>query len=388
MDALRPETLHRLERNDNSVTLLKLGHAHNSIGPDHFSRLGKAIAKSSLLTFLEVDVYRCNELTESNIDFFEGIKQNSSIQRLRITCGGRNIIGTAVHEILKAYHENNNVLAQLHIDHAGLQNGGHLAVAETLRCCTNLNYIKLSCDINDEHMLPLVEALRRRLVLYRDRGLELDLSSNRIGNAGCNAIATLLEDTNRNLKYLSLSNNQIGDNGAITLANSLASNTKLKTLDLHQNTFNNQSYVSDTYERLLCDTSSISATYSSNHTLRTLTFSFRSTSECIYLLRLNRSDANISNVAIKKILLYHPNIDMEPLFELDEKGERSLKGLPLIIDWFERAKEAVTDGRDEERIQQQKFSAIYQFALVMPELFIPTEYMKYIQRKRRKTKES
>ena len=382
MDALRPETLHKLEQNDPTVTKITLGQ-WNGINADHFTRLGNAIATNSHLKELEVDVYR-SALNDTEIELFDGIKQNSSIQKLKLICGSRNIIGTAAHEILKAYHENNNLLTHLTINHAGLQNGGHLAVAETSRCCTNLNYIRLSCDINDEHMLQMVEALRGCISLE-----DLDLDRNRIGNAGCDAIATLLRDPNYNLEYLDLSNNQIGNNGAIALANSLANNTKLKILRLHQNTFNNQSNVSDTYIQLLCDTSSISATYSSNHTLRTLAFSFSTKPRLVALIMLNQG-TNKRQVAIKKILRYHPNIDMEPLFEFDgEKGERTLKGLPLVIDWFERAKEAVVNdcGTYDYQVEKKKLSAIYQFAQAMPELFMLTD-TKAHQRKRHKTKES
>jgi len=370
MDALSPETLHRLERNDDSVTFLKLGHAHNSIGADHFTRLGAAIAKSSHLKELEVDVYR-SALKDTEVDLFDGIKQNSSIQRLNIICGSRNIVGTSAHEILKACHGNNNLI-RLNIQHAGLQNGGDLVIANTLMCCTKLKYIKLSCDINDEHMLPLVEALR-------DSSLEdLDLGRNRIGSVGCNALASLLRDPNNNLHTLDLSYNQIGDDGAVAIANSLATNTKLKTLLIHQNRFNDQSDVIDILSKVLCDTSSISATYTSNHTLRQISFHFRTKPHLLTLLLLNQG-TNKSHVAIKKISEYHPNIDMEPLFELDEGRERTLKGLPLIIDWFERAKEAVVNDRDSYyyQVEEKKLSAIYQFAQAMPELFIPTDTKAY-----------
>lgn len=368
MDALSPETLHRLERNDDSVTFLKLGHAHNSIGADHFTRLGAAIAKSSHLKELEVDVYR-SALKDTEVDLFDGIKQNSSIQRLNIICGSRNIVGTSAHEILKACHGNNNLI-RLNIQHAGLQNGGDLVIANTLMCCTKLKYIKLSCDINDEHMLPLVEALR-------DSSLEdLDLGRNRIGSVGCNALASLLRDPNNNLHTLDLSYNQIGDDGAVAIANSLANNTKLKCIYLPNNSLGQK--VMDIFSKVLCDKSSINATYSSNHTLIDLAFSFRLKPLLFTLLILNQG-TNKNHVAIKKILQYHPNIDMEPLFELDEGRERTLKGLPLIIDWFERAKEAVVNDRDSYyyQVEEKKLSAIYQFAQAMPELFIPTDTKAY-----------
>jgi len=52
---------------------------------------------------------------------------------------------------------------------------------------------------------------------------ELGLSDNRIGNGGCDAITTLLADPNCNLRYLSLADNDIDNEGATTIANSLVS---------------------------------------------------------------------------------------------------------------------------------------------------------------------
>ena len=89
------------------------------------------------------------------------------------------------------------------------------------------------------------------------------------------------------------------------------------------------------------------------------------------VLDLNRGE-NKSHVAIKKILKCHPTIDMEPLFEWDADGEQSLKALPYVVDWFERAGEAVAgdiDGEDH-RVEQRQLSAIFQFAKTMPLLFL------------------
>ena len=91
------------------------------------------------------------------------------------------------------------------------------------------------------------------------------------------------------------------------------------------------------------------------------------------LLQLNMGP-NKSHVAIKKILKYHPNIDMEPLFDWDMEGgdERNLKALPYVIAWFEKAEEAVADEEESSyNIEGRKLSAIYQFAQAMPLLFVP-----------------
>ena len=67
---------------------------------------------------------------------------------------------------------------------------------------------------------------------------------------------------------------------------------------------------------------------------------------------------------------------MEPLFHwnTEGEGERDLKALPYIIEWFEKAGEAVADdegGEESYNIEGRKLSAIYQFAQAMPLLFVP-----------------
>ena len=59
--------------------------------------------------------------------------------------------------------------------------------------------------------------------------------SNRVGNGGCDTLATLLRDPNCNLHTLYLAGNVIDNEGAIALTNSLANNTKLKVLNLARN---------------------------------------------------------------------------------------------------------------------------------------------------------
>ena len=73
------------------------------------------------------------------------------------------------------------------------------------------------------------------------------------------------------------------------------------------------------------------------------------------LLKLNVGTNNQSHVAIKKILLYYPNIDMEQLFGWDSDDEESLKSSPYVMDWFERAEEAVNAGEEARFPNVPKF---------------------------------
>ena len=60
---------------------------------------------------------------------------------------------------------------------------------------------------------------------------------------------------------------------------------------------------------------------------------------------------------------------MEPFFEWD------LKVLPVAISWFEAARKKCAEDNDNAdiniHIDGRKWSAIYQFALDMPMMFVP-----------------
>ena len=266
-------------------------------------------------------------------------------------------------------------IAQLHIGESRLiQYGGDRAIGNTLRSCRNLQSIIINgCSITDEQLLilPIVDAMRGRRMLE-----ELNLDNNTIGNAGCDTIATLLEDPNCNLLYLSLGCNAINNEGATTIANSLTNNNKLQKLYLAGNPIDPiDRSVQDVFSNILCNTSNINNTYSSNHTLESLYLPQEHGQNLQSLLSLNRNGNNESHAAIKKILQYHPNIDMEPMFEwnMEEGEERNLKALPYVIAWFEKAKVAVAEEEDAEqecdRIEDRMLSAIFQFAKAMPLLF-------------------
>lgn len=105
------------------------------------------------------------------------------------------------------------------------------------------------------------------------------------------------------------------------------------------------------------------------------------------LLTMNEC-TNKKHVAIKKILRYHPDLDMTALFKLDlVEGERNLKGLPWVIDWFEKAREAVTEEDEDDggyTVEGRKLSAIYQFVHAMPLQFVHASHSEVEDKKKRK----
>ena len=91
------------------------------------------------------------------------------------------------------------------------------------------------------------------------------LNNNEIGGEGCRSIAKLLQNRGSRLRDLYLYSNNLGDDEAETLANSLKYNTSLSALRLGGNNFTEKGFTA--FLKLLNDVSSIGSTYNSNHDL-------------------------------------------------------------------------------------------------------------------------
>jgi len=395
------KTLRRLENNDSTLDIVQVGrddfgagdeYKFNSCNAKDISKLGKALGNNTHVRFLSLEA--SHGLDETSSVFYNGLKQNSSIRSLFLGCSHRNasdgkfmwLDNEVVHEILRVYQQNNNLTyLSIHRANQFLQNGGNTILAKTLGHTTKLKKLHLQeSNITNEQLLPIAEAMRGLRSLE-----ELNLSQNRIGNDGCETIASLLEDPNSRLNCLYLNGNQINDEGVITVIKSLANNTKLRELYIDHSNPTTDSIMQQSFSRLLCNTSSINSLHSSNHTLRHLS-TFTITADQRWhpgphlslLLQMN-TDRNKSHVAIRKILNYYPDIDMTPLFDLglEDDDDKNLKALPYLIAWFDEAYEAWASGNSPytdlakassrtscSEIRRKKLCAIYQFVQAMPHL--------------------
>jgi len=393
MDSLSKDTLLAIEQNSDTVTYLKVGDHHlsnegafNSRDSDDYDRLGTAVGTNTHLNKLAItDLYNNVNLNTANESFYDGIRRNTTIKDLNLSSIDQNKFDMAS-KVLKVFAEK-NILTKLLINTMPLVNSSEQLMAECLRRCTNLREILyLHSRITDGQLLPIIEAIRGHHLIE-----ELDLMNNNIGNVGCEAVASL-----RNVTKVNLNENNIGNEGIISIANSLSENKNLRDLIIYSGNPFDLRNVQDDFCRALCNTSSINDIYLSNHTLETIHvqdkgFKLRS------LLNLNKSTRNKRHVAIKKILLYHPHIDMEPLFDLSLKGddsERDLRALPHALSWFETAKEAIIEEeaiigelpRAHNNLDIDKISAIYQFVTAMPLLFVSaTHHDKGVDKKRKRS---
>jgi len=386
MNSFSQETLRKAETNNSNLTTLILreennihnGSFHSNLGDD-YSLLGEYIGNNTHLQTLMVEHNNTLALSVREQDFFEGLIRNSSINELSLHYNDNEVWRS----ILEVYKQNNN-LTRLHID--SITCNDHL-ISDTVSCCTNLREISLwMCYMTNEQLLQMVEAIRGHAYLEI-----LKLYGNNIGNAGCDIIATLLADPSCNLHTLRLINERISNEGMIVLVNSLVNNIKLRKINLDRNLVNNINEVEDTtISRLLCNTSNINSIYASNHTFDTLVPLGRlhPSERLQFLFTLNRSTnkdwCTNKDVAIKKILKYHPNINMEPYFDWNSDGEWTLKALPYVVDWFDRAREIVCLDDYDYQADEKKFSAIYQFARSMPLMIVPLSHTKVGDKKRKR----
>lgn len=386
MNSRSQETLLKVGQNDSNLTTLilrretdKYGSFHSYRGGD-YSLLGECIGRNTHLKTLKVQHRGALSVREQ--DFFDGLIRNSSINDLQLKS-----IDEVRRSILEVYKQKKNLTRLVYIDDSGIYDH-NIIISDAVRsCCTNLREVSLHrCALRDNQLLPIVKAVRGHASLE-----SLDLSHNQINDAGCDTIATLLRDQHCNLHTLNLNNNIISNKGVEVLFNSLVNNTKLRELNLLGDAI---SPVEDTISRLLCDTSNINKIHASNHTLGTLTLGWDPEQEIKFLLTMNDGTTNKKHVAMKKILHFQA-IDMKPLYGWDSEEELTLKALPYVVAWFERASEAVAEvngfelltdcedeDSDEERfgfagqavergksVETKKLSAIYQFARSMPLMF-------------------
>ncbi|EJK48503.1 hypothetical protein THAOC_32691 [Thalassiosira oceanica] len=189
--------------------------------------------------------------------------------------------------------------------------------------------------------------LTQHLPLLRFK--KLRLWGNALCPGGPRVIAESLANPQCRLEFLYLDRCNIGDEGVATLAEGLRNNQRLTLMSLESNNITERGW--NEFSSILCDASSINATYNSNHVLRNLGgYGVRIPRYVQTMLRLNE-DKEKSRVAANKILQVHRHLDMRPLLG------RELDLLPYVVAWLERFAKSRPD---------LKLSSINEFVRAMP----------------------
>ena len=355
-----------------------------------------------------------------NRSFYVGLSHNKSIQKIRIH--HVDILNGEVFRMLNSFFKNNHNLIDIEVSGCIFQEEDARQLLLALGCCNNrsLKRIRIYGNyIRGGQLVNVISALNRQPQLEEldlellsmgrnactaltnllqntikhlqtlnlsgnnidDKGVEdliqalanggsskslklLDLSDNQtITIEGWKTVSTLLERADFSLEKLNISENNIGNKGALIFANALRDNCKLKALRLHGNhiTAEGWAYIST----LLCDPSTVNRTYLSNHTLVDLGNTHYLPFHTQFGPDLNASNEDKGLIAMVKILQSHSNFNVQPFFEWE------FKVLPLIINWLEKADDrAAAIAHVQDDIKRMKLACMYEFVREFPALYV------------------
>ena len=350
--------------NNKSIHCIKFD-SMDMLGGETFKMLGPFFKNNHNLTNITID--DCDFGDEGARLFALALGScKKSLQRLDLQ--NNNIADEGMVDIITALSMHPH-LEYLDLDGNGLRKDGCVALGTLLRCsATKLRKLFISHnEINDEGIEALVLALRSCSCL---QSLNICASPS-ITTRGWQRFATILESPNsNNLESISIASNNVDDEAAATFANALMNNRKLEELILNYNPITNIGWLA--FSKVLCNTSSVNATFLSNHTLCFLGDEVNDHAIIGPLLDLNERDDE-EEVVMIKILQKHIDFDMLPFFEWE------FKVLPLALSWLERASEYEMPEDFEPNIEERKLSIIYQFVRGMPVLYVETRLRKELE---------
>jgi Ran GTPase-activating protein (RanGAP) involved in mRNA processing and transport len=183
-------------------------------------------------------------------------------------------------------------------------------------------------DLEDFDVSYLVNSLASN---HTSRCLDM-YWNHQVTSLGWRTFSAILQNSSSSLQKIDLRQNIIDDDTLSSLAHSLMRNTKLKELLLDEHLGSITITGWDAISNVLCDKSSIDATFNSNHTLQyVVKHNYRSEesilpSDLITLLRLNRENTKIIEAARRKTIEVH--------FSLQTFIDMDLKTLPYAVAWM------------------------------------------------------
>jgi len=227
-----------------------------------------------------------------------------------------------------------------------------------------------TCTITDQDITILGNALMRNSTLQT---LDIAWSSSSITSEGWRAFSVYLQNHNSTLKKLRVSGTNMNDEGLMVLLNALANDTTLRAFIAHPN----DSISDDGWQTLadiLCDKTSLSSIYTSNHTLQQFYAGMFSENErpndhLVSLLELNQND-NKHEVVRQKLIRYYFSNDDGGIVKVEEFVDIELEVLPHAIAWV---------GRDDTG-----HSLLYTLFQTMPTLFDTDRKAKGVGAKRKR----
>ena len=344
--------------------LTKIDLSQSEVGGRALAALVGLMNNNSSLA--DLDLWDCSIDDEGALIFVAALDRNSTLKKLNlrhnhditnrgwraiftqlgspqssledVDLSGRSIIDDAAAVFLANVLTNGTNLKVLKLgSNYGITTEGWQALFVALqgpRCM--LQELSLNNNgFNDEDVTYLANSLANNCVLR-----ELDLSDNeRVTASGWRTFSAVLQNPDSALEKINIRYISIGDDVLVLFVNSLVNNTKLRELLLDG--WVEEGVAPINWEALcnvLCNKSSIDATFNSNHTLQRVfhpTFAVSDDSQLPSdlrdLLQLNRGSTKFES-ARRKILKVHFSGDfsMQPFIDMDWKV------LPHAVAWMAR----------------------------------------------------
>jgi hypothetical protein len=318
---------------------------------DDLGWLGYFIGRSTVLRNLYIIHVHEDEDRGRIAALVRGIAQNISIRELGI-CGDHNVLSS-----LSAMLQSESCcLTFLELNNIPFGDDAAEALADVLKGCKSLTSLSLwDSDLSGyrEQIPILISGIGQSRSIQK-----LSIEGDDLGESVLSSLSALLQSESCCLTSLNLFIISIRDNVAVALADALKGNKSLRDLRINSDDLTPVGW--SAFSGLLCDTSSISNIYASNHTLQEIGY-FRQRSnypqDVKQLLALNRQAGKYA--AIQKILKYHPDLDVGPFL-----AKSKLKLLPLVLSWFERGRGMSEES--EKAFDARQLSTMYNFVRGMP----------------------
>ncbi|KAL9184914.1 hypothetical protein ACHAXT_002691, partial [Thalassiosira profunda] len=168
------------------------------------------------------------EANNSLPKFLAGVSRNQSIRGIRLC--GIDLSNVDILRTMNLFFENNANLRRVDVTRCDFGGEGDRLVSSMLRCCCqSLEEFKLDGNLDEgERPTRTIAALRTRTQLKY-----IFLDNMNVGSNECRTLAAL--PCFNNLQELNLMGNNFDDDGVEALMRALASDNRLRTLDLSYN---------------------------------------------------------------------------------------------------------------------------------------------------------
>ena len=180
-------------------------------------------------------------------------------------------------------------------------------------------------NFNDDNVIPFLDALMNNTSL---KTVNMSGSLRQVSSTIWTRFAAVLENPTSKLKSLNLCYSSINSMALSSFANAIVHNDTLVELLIYNSHDWNSNWRE--FPEVLCNKSSIMATFNSNHTLQKVTNSVTQPSSLAAYLQMNQGQ-NKFHVARQKIIQTHFTGNMD--IDMQHFADLELEVLPHAISW-------------------------------------------------------